>query len=79
VLTTRADAEVLVVAHGGLDGLTSPRAVWSALPVDATPMRVRWWHVPPAERPVTEDGVEDWLNGQWARVARWVEDPDRPG
>ena len=79
VLTTRPDADVLVVAHGGLDGLTSPGAVWSALPVDATPMRVRWWQVPPAARPVTEDAVPDWLDAQWARVAGWVDGQEEPG
>jgi 1-acyl-sn-glycerol-3-phosphate acyltransferase len=73
VLTTRPDAGVLVVAHGGLDALTSPRAVWSALPVDRTPMRVRWWQVPRDELPATEDAVDEWLTGQWERVARWVD------
>jgi 1-acyl-sn-glycerol-3-phosphate acyltransferase len=73
VLTARPDAAVLVVAHGGLDALTSPRAVWSALPVDANPMRVCWWQVPPAELPAGEDAVPDWLDRQWARVARWVD------
>lgn len=74
VLTTRPDADVLVVAHGGLDGLTSPREVWSALPVDRTPMRVRWWHVPAAELPRTEDDVEAWLTGQWQQVSAWVDE-----
>jgi 1-acyl-sn-glycerol-3-phosphate acyltransferase len=73
VLTTRPDADVLVVAHGGLDGLTSPRAVWSALPVDRTPMRVHWWRVPREELPHTEDAVEGWLAGQWDRVGSWVD------
>ena len=62
-----------MVAHGGLDGLTSPRAVWEALPVDRTPMRVHWWHVPAAELPRGADAVEPWLTGQWQRVSEWVD------
>jgi 1-acyl-sn-glycerol-3-phosphate acyltransferase len=77
VLTARPDADVLVVAHAGLDGLTSPARVWSALPLDATPMRVQWWQVAPADLPATEDDVADWLDEQWRRVARWVEGSDK--
>lgn len=78
VLTTRPDAEVLVVAHGGLDELTSPGAVWKALPVDRTPMRVRWWQVPHDELPRAEHDVEPWLTGQWQRVSDWVDARSHP-
>jgi 1-acyl-sn-glycerol-3-phosphate acyltransferase len=72
VLAARPDAEVLVVAHTGLDELTSPARVWRAVPVDQTPMRVHWWAVPREEVPRDPDRVGGWLDDQWDRVARWI-------
>ena len=72
VLGARPDAEVVVVAHAGLDRLTSPGQVWRALPLDDTPMRVHWWRVPREEIPQDADDVSGWLDAQWDRVARWA-------
>ena len=72
VLTERPDAEVVVVAHAGLDQLTDPRSVWRAIPVDRTPMRVHWWRIPREELPKVADDVAGWLDAEWDRVARWV-------
>jgi 1-acyl-sn-glycerol-3-phosphate acyltransferase len=72
VLAARTDVDIVVVAHAGLDRLTSVRQVWRGIPVDDTPMRVHWWRVPAADVPRAEDEVPGWLNAQWARVARWV-------
>lgn len=77
-LAERPDLDVVVVAHAGLDRLTSVRRVWTAIPVHHTPMRVSWWRVPAREAPRSEDEVADWLNGQWAEVARWVTDGGLP-
>ena len=63
---------VVVVAHAGLDQLTSVRRVWEAIPVTDTPMSVSWWRVAANEAPSSEEEVADWLNGQWGDVARWV-------
>lgn len=72
VLAARPDAEVMVVAHAGLDQLTGPASVWRAVPMDATPMRVHWWAVPSDEVPQNPDQVAGWLDDQWDRVARWI-------
>jgi len=72
VLGTRPDADVVVVAHAGLDRLTDPGRVWRALPLTATPMRVHWWRVPSDEVPADADEVAGWLDAEWDRVARWV-------
>ena len=78
VLAARRDLDVVVVAHTGLDRLTSVRAVWDAIPVEAEPMRVHWWRVPFAGVPHTEDEVPEWLNGEWGLVQRWVADGGVP-
>jgi 1-acyl-sn-glycerol-3-phosphate acyltransferase len=71
-LATRPDIDLVVVAHAGLDRLTSVRQLWAAIPVSDTPMRVGWWRVAAEEAPHTEDDVAGWLNRQWTEVARWV-------
>ena len=71
-LAARPDADVLVIAHAGLDRLTSVGRVWRAVPFDDRRMRVFWWRVPAADVPRATAEVPDWLNHQWAEVARWV-------
>jgi 1-acyl-sn-glycerol-3-phosphate acyltransferase len=71
VLEARPDLDVIVVAHAGLDRLTSAASIWRALPV-RTPMHIRWWRVPAADVPRDEEAVADWLNDQWLDVNRWV-------
>lgn len=80
VLVARRDIDVVVVAHTGLDRLTTVRAIWNAVPVSHEPMRVHWWRVPFASVPHTEDEdvVAEWLNAQWAGVQRWVSDGGVP-
>lgn len=72
-LTSRPDLDVVVVAHAGLDHLTTVRAVWNAIPV-ATPMRVHWWVEPAGRIPTTESGITEWLDKQWSLVEDWVAD-----
>ena len=43
-------ADVIFVAHTGLDRLVSVRDVWRGLRADME-ISARWWHVPAAERP----------------------------
>jgi 1-acyl-sn-glycerol-3-phosphate acyltransferase len=77
VLDARPDAEVVVVAHAGLDRLTDHARVWRSLPFDATLMRVHWWAVPREDVPHDSDQVPGWPDEQWDRVARWVAPPAR--
>jgi 1-acyl-sn-glycerol-3-phosphate acyltransferase len=77
-LARRPDIDLVVVAHAGLDRVTSVRGVWDAIPVTDTPMSVSWWRVAAHEAPSSEDEVADWLNDQWADVARWVTDRTLP-
>jgi 1-acyl-sn-glycerol-3-phosphate acyltransferase len=71
-LQARPDAEVLVVAHAGLDTLVSPSLIWRAVPLEDRPMRISWWHHSGAMIPPDEAGQLDWLARQWDRIEEWV-------
>ncbi|MGE5289041.1 MAG: 1-acyl-sn-glycerol-3-phosphate acyltransferase [Micromonosporaceae bacterium] len=65
------DADLIVVAHTGLDHLDSATAVWRGIPLER-PLRVTWWRVPASDVPTSQDGRTDWLYDQWARVDAWI-------
>jgi 1-acyl-sn-glycerol-3-phosphate acyltransferase len=69
-LEARPDLAVVVVAHTGLDRVTTPGELWSALPF-TTPMAVRWW--PAALPPYGEDERVAWLTTEWAVVDQWID------
>ncbi len=72
-LAGQPDLGVAVVAHTGLETLTSPAQVWQAIPVAGRPMTVRWWYVPAAALPDTDDERREWLRLQWAIVDAWID------
>lgn len=72
-LAARPDLDVVVVAHTGLDDLTSPVLVWRALPLAGRPMTVRWWPVPASGVPAAPDRQRQWLRLQWALVDAWID------
>jgi 1-acyl-sn-glycerol-3-phosphate acyltransferase len=65
------DADVVFVAHTGVDHMTTVLDVWRELPMDRE-IQMRWWIVPAAEVPVDEDARIDWLFGWWATIDEWV-------
>jgi 1-acyl-sn-glycerol-3-phosphate acyltransferase len=74
-------ADVVFVAHTGLDRLVSVRDVWHSLLTDME-VRARWWRVPAASVPrsVSHDAQVTWLYDWWARIDAWItaENPVRP-
>jgi 1-acyl-sn-glycerol-3-phosphate acyltransferase len=64
-------ADVVWVAHAGLDHLVSVADVWRALPMDSE-VRMRWWHVPADEVPRGRDAQVEWLYDWWARIDDWI-------
>lgn len=64
-------ADVVFVAHTGLEDLSSIVDLWRGLPMDAS-IRVRLWRVPAAEIPADEPGRISWLDGWWHRIDRWI-------
>jgi 1-acyl-sn-glycerol-3-phosphate acyltransferase len=66
-------ADVVFVAHTGLDRLVSVRDVWRSLLTDME-VRARWWLVPAASvpRPASGDAQVTWLYDWWARIDAWI-------
>jgi 1-acyl-sn-glycerol-3-phosphate acyltransferase len=67
------DADVLLVAHEGLEDLSSIADLWRGLPMDDV-VEVAWWHVPSDELPraTPVDDQVDWLFDWWGRLDAWV-------
>lgn len=64
-------ADVVWVAHSGLDHLIGVADVWRALPTDMV-VRMRWWQVPAHQVPDGREAQVDWLYAWWARIDDWV-------
>jgi 1-acyl-sn-glycerol-3-phosphate acyltransferase len=75
-------ADVIFVAHAGLDRIVTVGDVWRNLRVDQT-VRARWWRVPAAEVPRSADHAaqERWLYDWWQRIDAWISQnrPDDAG
>ncbi|MGH3914218.1 MAG: 1-acyl-sn-glycerol-3-phosphate acyltransferase [Pseudonocardiaceae bacterium] len=71
-LAAATDADVVWVAHAGLDHLYTVTDIWQELPLDET-VRMRWWRVPAAEIPHSEDAQIEWLYSWWAQIDDWVD------
>lgn len=76
-LAAAPDADVVWVAHAGLDHLFTAADIWRELPLDTT-VSMRWWRVPATEVPVGEDAQVDWLYDWWERIDDWVDGVRRP-
>lgn len=77
-LDDNPDADVVVVAHTGLERLSSVHDVLTGLPMEHS-IRMAWWLVPRDEVPVGHDARTDWLYEWWERIDTWIEDHDEPG
>jgi 1-acyl-sn-glycerol-3-phosphate acyltransferase len=67
------DADVIFVAHAGLDRLASVSDIWHSLPVGQT-VRARWWRVPSAEVPRSAEHEQQvrWLYDWWQQIDNWI-------
>jgi hypothetical protein len=70
-LAAGGGADVVWVAHAGLDHLISAADVWRALPMD-TVVRMRWWQVPAHDVPEGREAQVRWLYEWWARIDAWI-------
>jgi 1-acyl-sn-glycerol-3-phosphate acyltransferase len=64
-------ADVVFVAHTGLEHLSTLRDLWRGLPMDKT-LHLRWWFVPAADVPRDETEQTDWLYGWWETIDNWI-------
>jgi hypothetical protein len=70
-LTNAADADVVFVAHTGVEHMVTVLDVWRELPMDKK-IEMRWWIVPAAEVPGDREERIDWLFDWWQRIDDWV-------
>jgi 1-acyl-sn-glycerol-3-phosphate acyltransferase len=73
------DADVIFVAHAGLDNIITLGDVWGRFPIDEV-VRARWWRVPYGQVPRDADheAQVQWLYGWWERIDTWISQT-RPG
>ena len=67
------DADVIFVAHAGMDKLVSAADIWRSLPANQV-IRARWWRVPTGQVPRSGDHEArvQWLYDWWERIDRWI-------
>jgi 1-acyl-sn-glycerol-3-phosphate acyltransferase len=70
-LTNADDADVVFVAHTGVEHMVTVLDVWRELPMD-TAIEMRWWLVPAAEVPKDREARIDWLFDWWKKIDDWV-------
>jgi hypothetical protein len=73
------DADVIFVAHAGLDRLVSAGDIWRHLTVGQM-IKAKWWRVPVDQVPreLDHEAQLQWLYDWWERIDAWISD-NRPG
>ena len=73
------DADVIFVAHAGLDNIITLGDVWGKFPINQV-IRAKWWRVPFDEVPRSADHEAQlqWLYDWWERIDTWISE-NRPG
>ncbi len=64
-------ADVVLVAHAGLDHLSGLRELWAGLPMDRE-VRLRWEFFAADDVPRETAAGTDWLYERWAAMDAWV-------
>jgi 1-acyl-sn-glycerol-3-phosphate acyltransferase len=70
---TCPQADVIFVAHAGLDNLVSAGDIWRCIPL-RRPVRARWWRVPADQVPgaASHENQVKWLYDWWQRIDEWI-------
>ncbi|MFP3881504.1 MAG: 1-acyl-sn-glycerol-3-phosphate acyltransferase [Actinomycetota bacterium] len=78
-LLEASDADVVVLAHRGLEGLATVAEIWRGGLVGST-IEIALWRIPRADVPPTRPDQVEWLHRVWGDIDRWVvsREPD-PG
>lgn len=66
-------ADVVFVAHTGLDQIFTVSDLWASLPEDKT-LHLAWRVVPASEIPTDSAERMDWLFRAWERIDRWIDE-----
>ena len=70
-LDAAPEADVVLVAHTGLDHMVTVGEVWRELPMDKR-IIMRWWQIPRSEIPAGREERIEWLFGWWERIDTWI-------
>lgn len=70
-LANSADADVVFVAHTGVEQMVTVLDIWRELPMD-TAIQMRWWLVPAADVPKDREARIDWLFDWWKQIDDWI-------
>ena len=70
-LSTAKEADVIFVAHTGLEDLSGLPALWRKVPLER-PILVRYWRVQFTDIPTDAEAQNDWLYDWWERVDEWI-------
>jgi 1-acyl-sn-glycerol-3-phosphate acyltransferase len=70
-LDAAPEADVMFVAHTGLDHLDTVSDIWRELPMDKQ-IVMRWWRVPHSEIPTGREERIDWLFTWWETIDAWI-------
>ncbi len=72
------EADVIFVAHAGLDNIVSVGDVWRNFPIDQV-IKARWWRVPhdAVPRTATHEAQVKWLYDWWQLIDGWISE-NRP-
>jgi hypothetical protein len=70
-LAAAPEADVVLVAHTGLDHVLTVGDVWRELPMDKV-IVMRWWRVARDEIPEGREAQVEWLFAWWERIDAWI-------
>jgi 1-acyl-sn-glycerol-3-phosphate acyltransferase len=70
-ITAAPNADVVFVAHSGLEHMDSVADVWRQVPLTDV-VRAHWWRIPAEEIPSDRQEQLDWLYAQWEQVDAWI-------
>ena len=71
LLERGAGADVVVMAHTGLEGLVKLGDLWGGHLLGRT-LQVAFWRLPAAGVPTAREARIDWIYSQWDRLDQWV-------
>lgn len=67
-----SEADIVFVAHTGLEGLVTLGDMWHALPIDKR-ITMHAWRVPRSQIPEGLDAQASWLFDWFARIDAWID------
>lgn len=71
-------ADLVFVAHTGLDHMQSVGQAWRGIPL-IRPVEVTWWSIPAERVPAQQEDRLRWLHHHWAEIDAWIERAQRTG